>query len=437
MRAPLFPRPDLQGLSSLGAAQGRFLETVLGATSVVRQIVDQSTARRQADELNAAQQQYRDLTTTNVTLLEKNPVSTRDPRYADIPEAERILPNLSTYIHKRDEYIGDLINGIQDPAVRQAFQAWSAERFTSERQSIATWDIGKQHELGFGHFMDNMSTAIEQGDALAVLDIADNHLRAGNITEAQRNEYVGLGFKDVVKRNAFLKAQSMGEAGTDWLLEPANLRYTGADGQVKEMPLADREDLVGRFNIWRDTKLKKAHGAALDEFYAETNDPAALADPKKDRAYWVSYLPKVGRENRGPVQTWIDARERQLREGAAAARALAQDVEYSRMSATMLDWDGTGEQPWKLSDLDDRVGAGRSPSSSATAWRRTTRRSPGNWSRGSAPRPGCSRTATPVLSARTCTPPLTSSKTLGRRLHFGPLTIATTAAKSASNSVMA
>jgi hypothetical protein len=253
------PRPDLQGMAALGQAQNRFIETLFGAGEFAAKLISGAKARDQSDGLGNAQNRHEANKTDLVLSLEKVPISIEDPRYAEIPEGERSVPNLSFYQKTMGEKDAVILGGIKDPEVKQAFQKWLEGRQIAEKQAIGSWDVGKQHELGFKRTLSSVMSAIEAGNVGIADDHIANGLHAGYFDDNQAAEYRDLARKDVTKRNAFLKAQSLGDVGMAFLANSDNLRYTGVDGSVKEMPIADRENIVQRFKddlSWQDRQTE-------------------------------------------------------------------------------------------------------------------------------------------------------------------------------------
>ena len=257
-RAP-WPRMDPSAAVAAGNAQMRFLDTLFSAgTGIAENII----ANQRADQMSAFMRTYSETSAQNLRDTEQNPITTRSPEFADIPEAERGSPNLSAYTKKRNVWLAKLIDGIKDSKVKRAASSWAADRWVSEKDGLARWDFAKTKEMRIDNYIEDFSAAVENGDLGTAKDLTQAMLMTGGLTEKQADDYLDLAHKDVTKRNAYLQALGMGEEkGLEYLTERGNLRYQTYDGQIKDMPLADQEEMVARFRgLMKDTdEVKNAH----------------------------------------------------------------------------------------------------------------------------------------------------------------------------------
>jgi hypothetical protein len=393
-------RPDIGASSALGQAQMNFVNTLFGIGEYAVKLYAESEAQRKAQAKSQAQVQYNNERTNNILGIEKNPVSTQDSRYKDIPEQDRALPNAYMYSKNRADYLFKIMDNLEDDDVKKEFMQWADERWATEKESIGLWDVGKQKEIGFTFFQNAIKDAEEKGDIGQVDDLITNARGGGFINDAQASQYADLARKDITKRNALLKAQSMGEGepektpiyitpsisnpkgmieqgninlnnrprvknpdgsistvrsisieedgkeiliptvsnsgkimtdeeaiteykktgenlgifdssenatnyarklhidqsrqqprkigGWEWLNESSNLRYTGADGTIKEMPLADREDLANKFrdNLTFMEQQAQVQNGKLN--LAMSDAFVARLQKKGDPSAWIS-----------------------------------------------------------------------------------------------------------------------------------------------------
>jgi len=264
--APSQPNPEFQGLASLQTAQKNFYATLFeGAVQIAGSVIQ----KVENDQYSAKMKQIADGDATDLRNIEQQPITSTDPRMADVPENMRATPNLYLFQEQRKARVEQILSDIQIPKVRDALQSWAADRFVAQKDSLARFDFQKAKDVRAENLVNLVDSAIQGGNIHVVDDLLTLATQDGTITDAKRIEYADLARKDITKRNAYLQALSMGDAGGAWLANKDNLKFPGVNGDDHDMPLGDQESLIRSYNQQMtlvDEQKKKAQEANFVSF---------------------------------------------------------------------------------------------------------------------------------------------------------------------------
>jgi hypothetical protein len=209
-KAPPQSNPAFQGQAAAGEAQSRFFQTLFKAgTGIAQTLID--TAK--TNQLNKAVIDYSKAQQQALLDLEKNPLTSIDPRYTELSDEERLAPNLATFSKWKQKYLDQALPGISIPSARQEFEKWTQEKGLAETETLAKFDISASRALGRQQLADNLSEAVTAGNLAAVVKLVDN-ATGKFITEAEGREAKSKNFADINARQLFLRSLQQPVAAT-------------------------------------------------------------------------------------------------------------------------------------------------------------------------------------------------------------------------------
>jgi len=356
-RAP-WPRMDPSAAVAAGNAQMRFLNTLFaGATGIAENII----ATQRNTQMSTFIRTYTETADAEKLAIEQNPTTTLGVQYGDIPEAERGAPNLYSYTKKRKVWLPKLLYEIKDSKVRRAAESWAADRWVAEKDGIARWDFAKIKEESVDTFIENFSATVENGNLGAAKDLADIAISGGIISRKYYDDLMDQAHKDVTKRSIYLKALGMGEEeGLKYLAERKNLRYQTYDGQIKDMPLADQEELIAQWGLDKDRRnlalreaIEQTELNFLDRLQA--GDPPTWSEVRnsdlevKQKEQLRDLINKISEQARKDVEDRLDELKTKREEAEAQKNLEAFDRAYNEL----IDFPIGREEEWEDRIMND------------------------------------------------------------------------------------
>ena len=197
---------------------------------------------------------------------------------------------------------------------------------------------------------------VQNRDLEGLLTVLDDLRANGVFFDADLAKIKDTAVMEMLQGQAMDTAVEMGADGVTWLLsDGAEAMSTTElpDGQTYRLDRDARGALAKKLQSQIDFAAKQDQEAAWQEFVELTKDVTEM--DQLSRTELTSYLLRVSPQDRGAVQRVIDHYDKTFEQQAQDDLELAQDVDYSRLSQEIHDWDGTGKQPWTLADLTHMV----------------------------------------------------------------------------------
>jgi hypothetical protein len=212
--------PAFQGLAAMQQARSNFLNTLVkGAASISQYMIDTAIT----NQYNKAITEYSEASQQKLLELEREPVTSVDPRFSELTEEEQLTPNLSVYNKWKQGYLEGAVDTIGIPVARQKFQQWTNEKGLAETEALAKFDIATNRSTGRTLLARNLEDASKRGDKAGILDLVENAKKAGFITEAEAIQTKDTNFEDIASRELYMELLKMPTAPVPEMTIPIDM----------------------------------------------------------------------------------------------------------------------------------------------------------------------------------------------------------------------
>lgn len=354
------PNPAFQGLAALQQARQRFFGTLFdAATDIGQQVINTAMA----NQMTAAQTEYTQAQQQKLLELEKEPVTSLDPRFSTMSPEEQLTPNLTEFNRWKQGYLGENMKKITLPAVQRKFEQWTKEKGFAETEGLTKFDISANRATGRVNLAKNLQAAVEAGDRALVIEVIDNSEYAGFISRAEAIEAKNTNFANIVEREAFMKtlsmpAESLPEmtmaveppSDTRGMVAPGNVDLNkqpvvkNADGTISSVKSISIEVETARVGVVGSAVIPKGQTKATVLIPTITPDGKEMSNEEAIAEYRKSGLSLGTFRDEASASRYAAQLSQKMGERYKPAEMGGLEFLADRNNLTYINWDGKTEQ---------------------------------------------------------------------------------------------